>query len=320
VVEQGQELFVSASLGLAVYPTDGDDAETLVKNADIAMYRAKEQGRNQYQLFAPAMNARVVERLAFENNLRKALARGELLVHYQPLQDLGDGRLYGVEALLRWQDPGTGRVVPASEFIALAEATGLIVPIGPFVLRTACAQARAWQRAGHPRLRMSVNLSARQLQQPDIVNQVRATLEATSLDPETLELEITEAQGPQGGEALRETLTQLKALGVRITIDDFGIAASSLQRLRLLPVDALKIDPAFVKSLLTSSEDAAIAGAVIRLAHTLGLAVVAEGVETEAQRTFLAGFGCDRIQGHLVSEPVSAEECTRVLDRFRDSS
>jgi diguanylate cyclase (GGDEF)-like protein/PAS domain S-box-containing protein len=318
VVEQGEELFVTASLGLAVYPTDGDDPETLVKNADIAMYRAKEQGRNRYQLFAPDMNARVVERLAFENDLRRALARGELLVHYQPLQDLANGRLDGVEALLRWQEPSTGRVVPASEFIALAEATGLIVPIGPFVLRTACAQARAWQRSGHPRLRVSVNLSARQLQQPDLVSQVRATLEASALDPETLELEITEAQGPQGGEALRETLMQLKALGVRITIDDFGVAASSLQQLRLLPVDALKIDPAFVRSLLTSPEDAAIAGAVIRLAHTLGLAVIAEGVETEAQRSFLTAEGCDRIQGHLLSEPVSAEECARVLERFRD--
>ena len=312
---EGHELFVTASMGLSLYPEDGQDAETLVKNADTAMYRAKEQGRDRYQLFTPAMNTRALERLGLENSLRKALARGELLVHYQPLLDLGSGRIHGVEALLRWKNAERGQILPAADFISLAEVTGLIVPIGPFVLRAACRQARAWQEQGHPGLRVAVNLSARQLQQPDLVDQVRRAIEEAGLAPGTLDLEITESQA-YDVDALRATLLELKALGARITIDDFGIAASSLRQLRRLPIDALKIDRSFVRDLFKDPDDAAIARAVIGLAHSLRLQVVAEGVETEEQRRFLAEQGCDRIQGHLLSQPVPAEECTKVLMAF----
>ncbi|HSD29777.1 MAG TPA: PAS domain S-box protein, partial [Vicinamibacteria bacterium] len=253
---EGHELFVTASMGLSLYPEDGQDAETLVKNADTAMYRAKEGGRDRYQLFAPIMNTRALERMALETSLRKALAREELLVHYQPLLDLGSGRICGVEALLRWKNAEMGEVLKAADFIALAEVTGLIIPIGPFVLRAACRQAREWQEGGHPGLRIAVNLSSRQLQQPDIVEQVKTAVAEAGLDPRTLDLEITEGQARDNVDALRATLLELKALGARITIDDFGIAASSLRQLRRLPVDALKIDRSFVRDLLLSPDDA----------------------------------------------------------------
>ena len=318
-VVNGHELFVTASMGIALYPEDGHDAETLIQNADTAMYRAKEQGRNHYQLYTPAMNTRARERLALENSLRKALAQGELRVHYQPLLDLASGRIYGVEALLRWEHPDSRTMVPAADFISLAELTGLIVPIGPFVLQTACAQARAWQKQGHPDLRVSVNLSARQFQQPDLVSQVTTALRETGLDPRSLDLEITESIFMQNADGTVQTLQQLKQLGVRISIDDFGIGYSSLSFLKRLPIDALKIDRSFVRNLPNDLDDAAIAAAVISLAHTLHLQVVAEGVETVEQRAFLTARGCDRMQGHLFSHPVAAAECEEFLARERAS-
>ncbi len=316
-VVDGHELVVTATVGISLYPDDGQDAETLVKQADTALYRAKEQGRNRYQLFTPSMNAGALERLVLENGLRRALAQGELRIHYQPLLDLASGRIDGVEALLRWQDPERGLLVPAADFIALAEMTGLIVPIGPFVLRTACSQVRAWQKRGHPDLRVAVNLSARQLQQPDLVAQVSEALTETGLDARFLELEITEAPVAQGNEATHETLVRLKALGARISMDDFGIGNSSLSALKRLPVDALKIDRSFVRNLVSDPDDAAVASAVIALGHTLQLQVIAEGVETEEQRAFLAALKCDRIQGHLFSEPVPAEACEAFLARHQ---
>jgi diguanylate cyclase (GGDEF)-like protein/PAS domain S-box-containing protein len=319
IAVEGHELFVTASMGISVYPEDGEDVETLVKNADTAMYRAKEQRHDRYQLYTAAMNARALERMTLENSLRKALARGELLVHYQPVLDLASGGIHGVEALLRWKSSDKGQVLPAADFIAVAEVTGMIVPIGPFVLRAACRQARAWQRLGHSNLRMAVNLSTRQLQQPELVSQVKEACFEAELDPRMLDLEITENQPAQSEDALRETLLALKGLGVRITIDDFGIAASSLRYLRRLPIDALKIDRSFVRDLLTSTDDAAIARAVIALAHSLQLQVVAEGVETEEQRALLTEVGCDLVQGHLLSQPVSADECTAILAHYRDN-
>jgi diguanylate cyclase (GGDEF)-like protein/PAS domain S-box-containing protein len=312
----GRELFVTASLGISLYPEDGEDAETLVKNADVAMYRAKEQGRNRYELFTPGLNARALERLATENELRRALAHGEFVVHYQPLVDLETGRIPGVEALLRWQHPVRG-LVGAGEFVALAELTGILVPIGPWILRTACAQAREWQARGHPGLRVSVNLSARQLQQSDLVRQVRTTLDETGLDAGFLELEIAETIAMQGAEAAKVTLSRLKALGVRISIDDFGIGHASLTALRSLPIDALKIDRSFVRNVTSDPAVAVIAESVIDLAHALGLQVVAEGVETEEQRVFLAAHRCDRMQGHLFSQPVPADVCSALLERSR---
>ena len=316
-VIDGQERSVTASAGISIYPDDGGDAETLVKNADTALYRAKEQGRDRYQLFTPSMNAGACERLALENGLRRALAQGELRVHYQPLLDLASGRIFGVEALLRWQDPERGLLVPAADFMALAELTGLIVPMGPLVLHAACAQARAWQEHSHPELRVSVNLSARQLAQPELPGQVEAALLESGLAPRFLELEVTENSISQNPEAARETLGRLKALGVRITIDDFGVGHTVLGTLKRLPIDALKIDRSFVRGLVDDPDDAAVASAVIALAHSLKLQVVAEGVETEEQRAFLAAHRCDRIQGHLFSEPVPPEACEALLARHR---
>jgi diguanylate cyclase (GGDEF)-like protein/PAS domain S-box-containing protein len=311
---EGRELYVTASMGISLYPDDGADAETLIKNADTAMYRAKEQGRDNYQLYTPAMNATAVERLALENSLRKALARDELELYYQPLLDLGTGRVHGLEALLRWRHPERGVLAPA-EFIPLAEITGLILPIGPWVLRTACARARAWQALGHPHLSIAVNLSARQFQQPDLVAQVKRALEETGLPPRCLDLEITETNAMSNAEAAIRTLRELKTLGVQISIDDFGIGYSSLSYLKRLPIDTLKIDQSFVRDITSDPDDAAIATAVIALAHTLKLRVVAEGVETQEQLAFLAARHCDRMQGYLFSRPLQAQECGEFLAR-----
>jgi diguanylate cyclase (GGDEF)-like protein/PAS domain S-box-containing protein len=316
---EGHELFITASMGIALHPEDGEDVETLVTNADVAMYRAKEHGRDRSELYTPSMNTRALEKLAMENSLRKALAQGELLVYYQPLLDLRTGRVHGVEALLRWQHPEKGRLVPASEFIEFAEQTGLIVPIGPWVLRTACKQTKDWQGQGHPDMRVAVNLSMRQFQQRDLLAQIKGVLSETGLEARFLDLEITETAAMKDADATMHTLTQLKALGVRISIDDFGMGQSSLSYLKRLPVDTLKIDRSFVKSLPADDSDAAIAKAVITLAHTLRLQVVAEGVETEAQRFFLSTQGCDHIQGWLFSEAVPAPVCGELLDRHRGS-
>ena len=274
-VLEGHEIFVTTSMGISVYPDDGEDADALTKNADTAMYRAKEHGRNRYQLYTPSMNAGAAERLAQETRLRRALREGELRVHYQPVVDLASGRIEEVEALLRWNDPERG-LLPAADFIAVAETTGLIVPIGAFVLRTACAQTRAWQTRGHAGLRVSVNLSARQLRQADLPALLAEVLRDTGLDPGHLDLEITESQAMMGGEAAQAALQKLKRLGVHLLVDDFGVGSSSLSFLRRLPVDALKIDRSLVRD-LTTREGGAITTAVIALAHALELQVVAEG-------------------------------------------
>jgi len=308
----GRELFVTGSVGVSFYPDDGIDPETLIKNADAAMYRAKDQGRDTYQLYAAAMNDTAVERLALENSLRKVLIRNELVLYYQPLLELATGRIYGVEALLRWERPGIGLVLP-DEFIPLAEVTGLIIPIGPWVWQTACAQVREWQTNGHSDLRLAVNLSARQFQQPDVAAQVTRALEATGFAAEHLDLEITESYAMQNPEAAIQTLQELKRLGVGLSVDDFGVGHSSLSYLKRLPIDTLKIDRSFIRDITTDPDDAAIVTAVIAMARTLKLRVVAEGVETEEQRAFLAAQGCDRAQGWLFSRAVPPEECERLL-------
>ncbi|HEV7501549.1 MAG TPA: PAS domain S-box protein, partial [Vicinamibacteria bacterium] len=313
---EGRDLFVTASIGLSLYPEDGLDGEALVKNADIAMYRAKEQGRDNFQLYTQSMNERAVERLQLESSLRKALAHGELLLHYQPLLDLSTGRVHGVEALLRWEHPESGLVYPG-EFMHLAEITSLILPIGVWTLRTACAQVKKWQDAGHPHLCVSVNLSARQFQQPEVVEHVKRALRETGLPARSLDLEITESHAMQNAEATIHTLRELKALGVRISIDDFGIGYSSLSYLKRLPIDTLKIDQSFVRDITSDPDDAAIATAIIALAHTLKLRVVAEGVETQAQLEFLSTRQCDRMQGFLFSRPLAAADCGEFLARAR---
>jgi EAL domain-containing protein (putative c-di-GMP-specific phosphodiesterase class I) len=275
------------------------------------MYRAKEQGRDLYQLYTPALNATALERLALESSLRKALAHDELLLHYQPIFDVATRRVHGVEALLRWHHPELG-LVPPAEFIPLAEVTGLILAIGPWVLRAACAQARAWQHL-QPGLRVAVNLSARQFQEAGLVGHVTDALADTGLDPRCLHLEITESSAMQNAQTAIQTLRELKALGVGLSIDDFGTGYSSLSYLKRFPIDTLKIDQSFIRDIGTDPDDAAIASAIIALAHTLKLTVVAEGVETADQLEFLTRHGCDRTQGYFFSRPLGVERCSELL-------
>jgi diguanylate cyclase (GGDEF)-like protein len=314
IVIDGRELFVSASIGVSLYPNDGDDAETLLKNADTAMYRAKTQGRDTVQLYAPAMNARALEQLTLENRLRRALPNGELELFYQPIVAMSTRRICAMETVLRWRHPELGLLTPDA-FVALAETTGLIVPIGEWVLRTACRQLREWQEAGLPELRTSVNLSVRQLQQPDFVSVVSDILGETRIPPETLELELTESMAMQSDGDTLGKLRELKRLGVRISIDDFGTGYSSLSALRLFPADSLKIDRSFVGEIATDPDDAAIAEAVIALARSLKLHVIAEGVETREQLEFLRDHQCDYWQGFLFCQPRPAAACSAMLSR-----
>jgi diguanylate cyclase (GGDEF)-like protein len=297
------ELHTSASIGISIYPDDGENAETLLQHADAAMYHAKKSGRNAYQFFAPAMNAFARERLQLENGLRRALARQEFVLHYQPKVDVRTGGVDSAEALIRWRHPTRGLTMPM-DFIPLAEESGLIIPIGEWVLREACRQAYAWQAAGLRPLRVAVNLSAQQFKQKNLVDVVYSTLNAARLEPRYLELELTESAVMDDPERSIGILRQLSDLGVRISVDDFGTGYSSLSYLRRLPLDKLKIDSAFIRELATSSDDAAIVRAIISLAHSLHLKVIAEGVETPDQLVFLRDLGCDQYQGYHYSAPV----------------
>ena len=314
IVIDGRELFVTASIGISVYPNDGEDAETLLRNADTAMYRAKTQGRDTIQLYAPAMNARALEQLTLENRLRRALPNGELELFYQPIVSMGSRRICAMETVLRWRHPELGLLSPDA-FIALCETTGLIVPIGEWVLRTACAQLRTWQNSGLPDLRASVNLSVRQLQQPDFVAFVSDVLAQSGILPESLELELTESMAMQSDFDTLAKLRELKRLGVRISIDDFGTGYSSLSALRLFPADSLKIDRSFVGDIAADPNDAAIAAAVIALARSLKLSVIAEGVETSEQLDFLREHQCDYWQGFLFCQPRPPAACSAMLAR-----
>ncbi len=302
----GRELFVTTSVGVAVYPSDGHNADNLVRNADSAMYRAKEQGRDNYQLYTPAMNAKAIERLSLESRLRQAVANDELELHFQPFIDLNTAEVLGAEALLRWRHPELGMMAPG-EFIPIAELSGLIVPIGEWVLRTACAEARKWHEKGFPKLTVSVNLSSRQFQQADLVRQVTDALAETGLDADKLDLEITESNAMQNAEHSINTLWGLKKQGVRISMDDFGTGYSSLNYLKRFPIDRIKLDQSFVRDLPGDKDDAAIAMAVIAMGRSLELVVIAEGVETEEQLAFLKERDCDQLQGFLFSRPLPAE-------------
>jgi diguanylate cyclase (GGDEF)-like protein len=306
------ELHVTMSIGITLYPYDGEDADTLLKNADTALYRAKEQGRNNYQLYTPAMNARAFERLALENSLRKALERNEFSLYYQPQVHMLTGGIVGIEAVLRWQHPDLGIVYP-SEFISIAEETGLIGPLGEWVIRTACAQNQNWQKMGLPPMTMAVNLSARQFQQQDLVQSVARILKETDLDPRWLEMEITEGIAMQNADYTNVLLRGLKDMGVRVALDDFGTGYSSLSYLKKFPIDTLKIDQSFVRDLIIDPNDAAIANAVIVLAHSLKLKVVAEGVETREQEAFLREHQCDTYQGFLFSNALPADSFEMLL-------
>jgi diguanylate cyclase (GGDEF)-like protein len=314
-----RELFVTTSIGVALYPSDGADAETLLRNADTAMYRAKDQGRDNYQLYTPAMNSKALERLSLESRLRQALHNDELVLYYQPLIDLRSGQVRGAEALLRWRHPTLG-LVPPAEFISLAELSGLIVPIGHWVLRTACAQVRSWHQMGFPNLSVAVNLSPRQFQQTDLVHQVTDALERSQLPAGALDLEITESNAMQNAEVSISTLGSLKDLGVSLSMDDFGTGYSSLNYLKRFPIDRIKIDQSFVRDITQDPDDAAIAIAVIAMAHSMQLSVVAEGVETEEQLAFLRRNLCDEMQGFLFSPPVPAAEFEKLLKTNRKLS
>jgi len=303
---EGTELFITTSIGIALFPNDGDTAEALLANADHAMYRAKDAGRSSYQMFTPAMNSRALERLALENDLRHALERGELELHYQPQISIATGRVMGVEALLRWHRPGHGIVGP-KEFIPIAEETRLIVPIGEWVLREACRQAMVWQSDRESGFRMAVNLSPRQFQHSDLPHVIASALESSGLAPHDLELEITESLAMQNTTRTIATLQKLREMGVQIAIDDFGTGHSSLNYLRSFPIDSVKIDQEFVQEIEESAADRAIVSAVIGMARGLRLRVTAEGVETERQLQFLREQGCEEVQGFLFGEPVPAK-------------
>lgn len=310
---EGHELYPAGSIGVSLYPKDGDDANALLRNADTAMYRAKDAGRNNFQFYANEMNARALDRLKLDSGLRRALLRDEFVLHYQPQMDIRTGAIVGMEALLRWQPPGQAMVFP-NEFIPIAEETGLIVQIGEWVLRTACAQLKVWQSSGvcHG-VAMAVNLSARQFKQHNIVKMVSRILQETGCAPESLELEITESVVMDDPEAAVAILQQLSDMGVSLAIDDFGTGYSSLSYLKRFPIDALKIDRSFVRDITIDSDDAAIAKAVIALAHSMKLKVIAEGVETAEQLEFLREQQCDQMQGYFLSRPVSATQLAQLL-------
>ena len=306
-VLEWNEVFISTSVGISLYPNDGSDLETLVKQADTAMYYAKEQGRNTYQFFTHELNSRAHERFSLENNLRKALEREEFVLYYQPQVDFNSGCIVGVEALIRWNSVDRGIVSPEA-FISLAEETGLIVPIGEWVLRRACTQNVAWQKQGYMPWRIAVNISARQFQEPHFIELVAQILQETEMEPQWLEIEITESIAMEKGESSVNMLRSIKELGVRISIDDFGTGFSSLNYLSQLPVDTLKIDQSFVRDICPDANGEAVITAIIMLAQNLSLKVIAEGVETEAQWSFLKDKHCDEMQGYFFSKPLPTED------------
>jgi diguanylate cyclase (GGDEF)-like protein/PAS domain S-box-containing protein len=315
-VAAGREFYASSSIGIAIYPKDGTTTAELLKNADAAMTQAKQLGRNNFQFYTATMNERARLRLALENDLRNALERDEFVLHYQPQVDLQTGAIVGVETLIRWQHPELGLIQP-DRFIALAEDTGLIVPIGTWVLRAACAQASAWQRAGIGNLRVAVNLSASQFAQPDFASVIASTLQESGLAPTMLDLELTESLVMTDVERTISVLNDLRVLGVRLSIDDFGTGYSSLSYLKRFPIDVLKIDRSFVNHISQNPNDAAISRAIISMAHTLGIRVIAEGVETEEQCEFLSQNMCDEIQGYLFCAPLPASELESLLQENR---
>jgi len=312
----GRDVYITASVGVALYPQDAKDPEALMKSAELAMYRAKESGRNGYQLYTAELQTRVTERLALEGMLRRALERGEFSLHYQPQVDLRTNRVFGCEALIRWNQADLGMIGPA-KFIPLAEDTGLIVPIGEWVARTACLQTRAWQVAGLPAVTVAVNISARQFRDKSLLPAIKRILAETGLAPAQLELEVTESVIMQDAQNVIADLQAFRDMGVRLSIDDFGTGYSSLSYLKRLPVDRLKIDQSFVRDITSDADDAAIAQAVITLGHTLNLRVIAEGVETPEQLAFLRRNQCDEMQGYLFGKPVPAEEFRKLLETGR---
>lgn len=310
-----REVLVTASIGISHFPSDGPDATALLRHAHAALSGAKQQG-NTYQHYAPSLNAESFERLVIDNGMRKALERGEFLLHYQPRVSFQTGKVVGAEALIRWQHPELGMVSPV-RFIPIAEETGLIVPITEWVLQEASARAVAWQEQGHEGLCVSVNLSGRHFRQPNLAAMVTKALIDTGLDPSLLELELTESSLLEGVEQVRKTLSYLHFTGVRFAIDDFGTGYSSFSYLKRMPIQFLKIDRSFIQGLPDSQDDAAIVTAILAMAHRMGMRVVAEGVETAEQLAFLQAAGCDQLQGYYFSPPLPAHEFEALLSTGR---
>ncbi|MBI5741110.1 MAG: EAL domain-containing protein [Nitrospirae bacterium] len=306
------ELYVSASIGIAIYPHDGIDADSLLKNADAAMYHAKSEGKKNYQYYRQSMNASALERLTMENHLRKALEREEFVLYYQPQLDMKTGEIVGLEALIRWRQAGN-KLIPPGEFIPIAEETGLIIPMSNWILHTACTQRKEWHAAGFPHIPVSINISSQQFQQKNFANTIKKVMEDTDTRPKDIILEITESTLMHNSDAVFTTLYELSKLGLRLSIDDFGTGYSSLSYLKRFPLHAIKIDRSFIKDVNTNPDDAAISKAIISMAHSLKLKVVAEGVETRHQLVFLSEQGCDEIQGFLFSRPVPVEEILKLL-------
>jgi len=311
-----REFHVSSSIGVALHPQDGETPDVLLRNADAAMYKAKENGRNGYEFFTAELNRALVERHEIERRLRHAIARQQLLLHYQPRVDMTTGRICSAEALLRWRLPERGLISP-DRFIKIAEDTGLVLPIGRWVLHTACAQAVEWQRQGLPTIVVSVNVSPRQFREGNIVETISEALHATGLSASLLQIELTEGLAMHGAEQHVRMLEQIKALGVQIAIDDFGTGYSSLSYLKRFPVDHLKVDRSFVSGLPEDGDDAVIVQAIIALGHRLKLRVVAEGVETEQQLAYLKQAGCDEMQGYYFGRPMIASDLAAMLERMQ---
>ncbi|MCX7596675.1 MAG: EAL domain-containing protein, partial [Fischerella sp.] len=310
---EGHELYVSASLGIALFDEHSPDAETLIQHADAALYHAKDEGRNNYQFYTTSISSKTPEILTLEKSLRHALERGEFVVYYQPRVSIATGKITGLEALLRWEHPEMGLVAP-NIFIPLAEESGLIVPIGEWVLRTACRQNKIWQDEGMPLVTIAVNLSLKQFRQPQLVETVAKILEETGLEPRFLELEITESTAIEDLEFTQTVLKDLEKMGVHLSIDDFGTGHSSLSRLQLLPLHNLKIDRSFIRELTTDVKVAHIVKAIVTLGRSLGLRLTAEGVEKQEELEFLKSINCEDVQGFLFYRPLSAQKATEILE------
>ncbi len=310
---------ITPSIGISVYPEDGEDAESLIKNADTAMYHAKAKGRNNFQFYTNSMNVKSLEKLNLEADLRKALEKNQLILHYQPQVDIQTGKIVGTEALLRWKHPDQG-MIPPNEFIPLAEETGLILPIGDWVFSTACAQQKMWSDLGFDAIQVSINLSFHQLRQHTFIQTIHDILNTTKPNPERLELELTESVIMQNAEETIRLLNNIKEMGIKLSVDDFGTGYSSLSYLKRFPIDTLKIDRSFVRDIVSDPDDAAIVKAIIAMANSLNLKVIAEGVETAQQLEFLRQHGCHEMQGYYFSEPLTAEALTQLLTREKDDS
>jgi diguanylate cyclase (GGDEF)-like protein len=309
---EGADVVMTASLGIAVHPADGSDADTLLRSANTAMRHAKTDGGDTYWFFNRSMNERALRNLRIENGLRSALERSELVIHYQPQRSAISGGITGMEALVRWRSEEFGLVKPV-EFIPLAEETGIIAPLGEWVIRTACEQAAAWEREGMPPLRLAVNVSSQQMRRPELLDIVERSVRDAGLDPRRLELEITESTLLSDGDSVMHNLQGLRRMGVRLALDDFGTGFSSLSHLVQFPIDTLKIDQSFVKEIGAEGQADAIVGAVVAMAHQLGLNVVAEGVETALQEEFLLSEGCDVLQGFRIGHPLEPERFVATL-------